>query len=54
MIKQLVPLKENQRDEMLGRLFVGAFKLLFTIIGIGVVISILSVVVVVVKESFGM
>lgn len=38
---------------MLGRLFVGAFKLLFSIIGIGVLISILSVIVVVVKESFG-
>ena len=54
MIKQLMPLKENQRDGMLGRLVVGAIKLLLSIIAVGVVISILSVVVVVAKQSFGM
>jgi TM2 domain-containing membrane protein YozV len=37
---------------MLGKLFVGAFKLLFGSIGAGVLISIISVVVVVVRETW--
>lgn len=38
---------KNQGNVMLVKLFVGAFKLLFAIIGAGVLISIISVVVVV-------
>lgn len=43
---------KNQGNVMLGKLFVGAFKLLFAIIGAGVLISIISVVVVVVRETW--